>query len=120
MTVRAEPDGYTLILVSATYGASSAYRPPAFDPINDITPIILLGTTGLLFTVHPSLPVKSMKDLIDHARAHPGKLNFGTVGAGSKVHLALELFKLMTKTDMVAVPYKGGGPAMTAIVGGEI
>jgi tripartite-type tricarboxylate transporter receptor subunit TctC len=120
MTVRAEPDGYTLIIVSATYAATSAYRPPPFDPINDITPIILLGTTGLLFTVHPSLPVHNMQDLITYARTNPGKLNFGTVGAGSNVHLALELFKLMTKTNMVAVPYKGGGPAMTAIVGGEI
>jgi tripartite-type tricarboxylate transporter receptor subunit TctC len=74
----------------------------------------------LLFTAHPSLGVTDIKGLIDYARAHPGKINFGTVGAGSNVHLALELFKLMTKTDMVAVPYKGGGPAMTAIVGGEI
>jgi tripartite-type tricarboxylate transporter receptor subunit TctC len=120
MTVRAEPDGYTLIIVSATYAATSAYRPPAFDPINDITPIILLGTTGLLFTAHPSIGVTNIQGLIDYARANPGKLNFATVGAGSNVHLALELFKLMTKTDMVAVPYKGGGPAMTAIVGGEI
>jgi tripartite-type tricarboxylate transporter receptor subunit TctC len=120
MTVRAEPDGYTLIIVSATYAATAAYRPPAFDPINDITPVILLGTTGLLFTVHPGLPVNTVQDLINHARAHPGKLNFATVGAGSNVHLALELFKLMTKTQLVAVPYKGGGPAMTAIVGGEI
>ena len=120
MTVRAEPDGYTLIIVSATYAATSAYRPPPFDPINDITPIILLGTTGLLFSVHPSLPVNSLQDLITYAHAHPGKLNFATVGAGSNVHLALELFKLMTKTNLVAVPYKGGGPAMTAIVGGEI
>jgi tripartite-type tricarboxylate transporter receptor subunit TctC len=120
MAARAEPDGYTLIIVSATYAATSAYRPPAFDPINDIQPIMLLGTTGLLFTVHPSLPAKNIQDLIAYARAHPGKLNFGTVGAGSNVHLAMELFKLMTRTDFVAVPYKGGGPAMTAIVGGEI
>ena len=120
MTVRAEPDGYTLIIVSATYAATSAYRPPAFDPVNDISPIILLGTTGLLFSVHPSIPANSIRELVDHARANPGKLNFATVGAGSNVHLALELFKLMTKTNLVAVPYKGGGPAMTAIVGGEI
>jgi len=120
MTVRAEPDGYTLIIVSATYAATSAYRPPAFDPINDITPIILLGTTGLLFSVHPSIPVNNIQDLINHARANPGKLNFATVGAGSNVHLAMELFKLMTRTDLVAVPYKGGAPAMTAIVAGEI
>lgn len=120
MAVRANPDGYTLIIVSASYAATSAYRPPSFDPINDITPISLLGTTGLLVTVHPSIPAKNIQDLIAHAKANPGKLNYGTVGAGSNVHLALELFKLMTKTDMVAVSYKGGGPAMTAIVAGEI
>lgn len=120
ITARSEPDGYTLIIVSATYAAASAYRPPPFDPINDIQAIIHLGTTGLLFTVHPSLPVKNMPELIAHAKATPGKLNFATVGAGSNVHLALELFKLMTKTSFVDVPYKGGGPAMSAIVGGEV
>jgi tripartite-type tricarboxylate transporter receptor subunit TctC len=120
MGVRAAPDGYTFVIVSATYAATSAYRPPDFDPINDITPIILLGTTGLLFTVHPSLLVHDIRSLIAYAHKNPGKLNFGTVGAGSNVHLALELFKLMTKTELVAVPYKGGGPAMAAIVGGEI
>ena len=120
ITARSEPDGYTLIIVSASYGAASAYRPPPFDPINDIQAVIHLGTTGLLFTAHPSLPVKNMPELIAHAKANPGKLNFATVGAGSNVHLALELFKLMTKTNFVDVPYKGGGPAMTAIVAGEI
>jgi len=120
LVVRAEPDGYTLIIVSATYAATAAYQPPPFDPINDIAPIILLSTTGLLFSVHPSVPANNIQELITYARANPGKLNFATVGAGSNVHLALELFKLMTKTNLVAVPYKGGGPAMTAIVGGEI
>jgi len=120
ITARSDPDGYTLIIVSATYAAASAYRPPPFDPINDIQAIIHLGTTGLLFAVHPSLPVKNIAELITHARANPGKLNFGTVGAGSNVHLAMELFKLMTKTNFVDIAYKGGGPAMTALVGGEI
>ena len=120
ITVRSEPDGYTLIIVSATYAATAAYRPPPYDPVNDIQAIIHLGTTGLLFTVHPSLPVKNIAELIAHAKANPGKLNFATVGAGSNVHLALELFKLMTKTSFVDVPYKGGGPAMTALVANEI
>jgi tripartite-type tricarboxylate transporter receptor subunit TctC len=120
ITVRSEPDGYTLIIVSATYAATSAYRPPPYDPVNDIQAIIHLGTTGLLFTVNPSLPVKNISELIAHAKANPGKLNFATVGAGSNVHLAMELFKLMTKTNFVDVAYKGGGPAMTALVAGEI
>lgn len=119
-TVRAQPDGYTFIIVSATYAASAAYNPPPYDPINDIQGIAVIGTTGLLLTVHPSVPAKSVQELIAHARTNPGKLNFGTVGAGSNVHLAMELFKLMTKTQFIDVPYKGGGPAMTAIVAGEI
>ncbi len=120
ITARSDPDGYTLIIVSATYAAASAYRPPPFDPINDIQAIIHLGTTGLLFAVHPSLPVKNIDELIAHAKANPGKLNFATVGGGSNVHLAMELFKLMTKTTFVDIAYKGGGPAMTALVAGEI
>jgi tripartite-type tricarboxylate transporter receptor subunit TctC len=119
-TVRSEPDGYTLIIVSATYAASAAYHPPPYDPIYDIQAISLIGTTGLLLTVHPSVPVKNVQELITYARANPTKLNFATVGAGSNVHLAMLLFNLMTKTNFVDVPYKGGGPAMTAIVGGEI
>ena len=120
MTVRAEPDGYTLIIVSATYAATAAYRPPPYDPVKDIQAIIHLGTTGLLFTTNPSLPVKNIAELISYAKANPGKLSFATVGAGSNVHLALELFKLMTHTTFVDVPYKGGGPAMTAVVAGEV
>ena len=119
-TVRSAPDGYTFIIVSATYAGTSAYRPPAYDPINDIQGIAVLGTTGLLLTVHPSVPVKSVQELITYARANPNKLNFGTVGRGSNVHLAMELFKLMTKTQFVDIAYKGGGPAMTALIGGEI
>ena len=120
ITARSEPDGYTLIIVSATYAAASAYRPPPYDPVNDIQAVIHLGTTGLLFAVHPSLPVKNIQELIAHAKASPAKLNFATVGPGSNVHLAMELFKLMTQTNFVDVAYKGGGPAMTALVGGEI
>lgn len=120
LAVRAAPDGYTLIVVSATYAAASAYRPPPFDPVNDVQAISLIGVTGLVFTVHPSVPVKTLPELIAHVRAHPGKLNFGTVGAGSNAHLAMELFQHMTQTRFVPIPYKGGAPAMTAMVAGEI
>jgi len=119
-TARSNPDGYTLIIVSATYAGASAYRPPAYDPIRDITPISLIGTTALLYTVHPSLPVKTLPDLIAYAKANPGKLNFATVGSGSNVHLAMEMFKLMTQTRFVDIAYKGGGPAMTALIAGEV
>src|SRR5262245_43836973 len=77
---RAEPDGHTLILVSASYCATAAYQKTAYDPADGIQPIILLGTTGLLMTVHPSVPVASVKELLVHARANPGRLNYASVG----------------------------------------
>ncbi len=120
MTVRAEPDGYTLILVSSSYTATSAYQKLPYDPVNDITPIVLIGTTGLVMSVHPSVPVKSVAELIADAKANPGKLNYASVGVGSVTHLMFEYFKLQTKVNIVHVPYKGGGPALNAVVGGEV
>jgi tripartite-type tricarboxylate transporter receptor subunit TctC len=120
IVARAEPDGHTLILVSASYAATAAYRKLAFDPVSDIQPIILIGTTGLALTVHPSVPAKNTAELIALGKAQPGKLNYASVGPGSAVHLALELFKLKTHADFVHVPYKGGGPALNALVAGEV
>ena len=120
LTARAEPDGYTLVMVSSSYAATCAYRQPPYDPVNDIQPIILIGTTGLVLVVHPSVPAKSVKELIVYARANPGELNYASVGTGSVAHLAIELFKLETKVNLVHVPYKGGGPALTAVVTGEV
>ena len=120
IVARAEPDGYTLILVSASYAASSAYHKPPYDPVNGIQPIILIGTTGLALSVHPSVQAKNTAELIALAKAQPGKLNYASVGPGSAVHLALELFKLTARMNMVHVPYKGGGPALNALVAGEV
>ena len=120
ITVRAEPDGYTLIMVSSSYAATGAYRKLSYDPVKDIQPIILIGTTGLVFVVHPSVPAKNVKEFIDLAKASPGKLNYGSVGIGSVTHLSLELFKLNAKVNLVHVPYKGGGPALAAVVAGEV
>jgi tripartite-type tricarboxylate transporter receptor subunit TctC len=120
LTALAEPDGYTLVMVSSSYAASAAYRKTPYDPVNGIQPIILIGTTGLVMAVHPSVPVKSVSELISHARANPGKLNYASVGTGSVTHLAHELFKLETKINLVHVPYKGGGPALNALVAGEV
>jgi len=116
----AEPDGYTLIMVSSSYAASAAYRKTPYDPVNGIQSIILIGTTGLVMAVHPAVPVKSVAELISHARASPGKLNYASVGTGSVTHLMHELFKLETRTNLVHVPYKGGGPALNALVAGEV
>ncbi|HUF82804.1 MAG TPA: tripartite tricarboxylate transporter substrate binding protein [Burkholderiales bacterium] len=120
LAVRAEPDGYTIIMISSSYAANAAYRKLPYDPVKDIQPIILVGTTGLVMTVHPSVPVKNVPELIALAKSQPGKLNYASVGAGSVTQLMHELFKILTKTDIVHVPFKGGGPALTALVGGQI
>ena len=120
LAARAEPDGYTLIIVSGTYGANGALYKLPYDTVTGIQPIILIGTTGLLLAVHPSLPVKTLAEFVAHARANPGKLNFGSAGIGDLGHLAGELFKLQAKVSMTQVPYKGSGPLMTAVISGEV
>jgi tripartite-type tricarboxylate transporter receptor subunit TctC len=120
IVVRAEPDGYTLVLVSASYAATSAFQKIPYDPINGVQPIILIGTTGLALGVHPGVPARNTAELVALAKSKPGKLNYASVGPGSAVHLALELFKLMGKVDLVHVPYKGGGPALNALIAGEV
>jgi tripartite-type tricarboxylate transporter receptor subunit TctC len=118
--VRAEPDGYTIVIVSGSYGANPALRTLSYDAVRDIQPIVLVGETGLLATMHPSIPIRSIAELIAYARANPDKLNFGSAGSGGLGHLALELFKLETRTKITHVPYKGSGPVMTALLSGEV
>jgi tripartite-type tricarboxylate transporter receptor subunit TctC len=120
LTVRSAPDGYTLVLVSSSYCATSAFQKIPYDPVRDIEPIILIGTTGLVISVHPQVAAKSVKELIAQAKASPGKLNYASVGAGSVAHLGFELFKQMSGAAIVHVPYKGGGPALTATIAGEV
>lgn len=120
LVARSTPDGYTIVLVASTYASTSAYTKPSYDPVDGIQPIILIGTTGLLLTVHPSIPASNTRELIDYAKANPGKLNYASVGAGTVPHFALELFKLETGTQLVHVPYKGAGPALIALVAREV
>ena len=117
---RAEPDGYTLIIVSGTYGANGALYKVPYDTVEGIQPIILIGTTPLVILVHPTLPVKNVAEFIGYAKANPNKLSFGTAGVGDLGHLAGELFKQHAKISMTQVPYKGSGPLMTGIVSGEV
>lgn len=120
IAVRADPDGYTFITVSGSYGANPALHNLPYDSVTDIQPIILIGTTPLVVTMHPSVPIKSIKELIVSMKANPRKYNFGSAGMGGLGHLAGELFKLETKTQFTHVPYKGSGPVMTALLGGEV
>jgi tripartite-type tricarboxylate transporter receptor subunit TctC len=116
----AQPDGYTLILVSGSYGANEALHDLPYDTVTGITPIILLGTTPLVQTVHPKVPIKSTKEFIEYAKANPAKLNIASAGIGGLDHLASELFKMQTGASYTVVPYKGSGPAMTALISGEV
>ncbi|HSQ04670.1 MAG TPA: tripartite tricarboxylate transporter substrate binding protein, partial [Burkholderiales bacterium] len=118
--VRSAPDGYTLIMVSGSYGANAAIYKLPYDPVNDITPIALVGESGFLLSVHPSVPVKSVKELIAYDKTNPGKLNYGSTGTGGITHLASELFNLMAGTKITHVPYKGTGPALNDLLGGQI
>ena len=120
IAVKADPDGYTFITVSGSYGANAALHNLPYDSVTGITPIILIGTTPLVVSMHPSVPIKSIKELIASLKAHPNKYNFGSAGMGGLGHLAGELFKLETKTQFTHVPYKGSGPVMVALLSGEV
>lgn len=118
--VRAEPDGYTLIMVSGSYATNAAVFKLAYDPLHDIQPIIMTGETGFALAAHPSVPTKTVSELVAYARANPGKLNYGSAGTGSISHLAGELLKAEAKVGLVHVPYKGSGPVLTDLIGGQI
>src|SRR3954471_20487345 len=117
--VKAAPDGYTLILIASSYTVNPAIYKMNFDPVADITPIIQLSQGPLLVVTRPSLPVKSLKELIALAKSKPGQINFASSGQGSVIHLATELFDTMAGVKMNHIPYKGTGPALTDTIGGQ-
>ena len=118
---KAPSDGYTLML---THSGPLVIEPilherPSYDSLRDFVPISLVGATPLLLLVNPKLPVYSVKELVDYARARPGKLNYASGGNGTVIHLAAELLKASTGMQITHLPYKGAGPAMTAVLAGE-
>jgi tripartite-type tricarboxylate transporter receptor subunit TctC len=121
LAAKSAPDGYTLLMAapSFTINASLA-RPPPYEPIRDFTPVGQATTSQYIVVVHPSLPVYSIKELIGLAKARPGKLNYGSGGPGISKHLAGEYFKSLAKVDIVHVSYKGSGPAIIDLLGGQI
>lgn len=120
IAARTPPDGYTLVILSASHATSpSMYRKLKYDIVRDFAPVSMAATVPNLIVVHPSLPVKTLKELAAVARASPGKLSFGSGGVGSSNHLASELFSSINKVKMVHVPYKGASIALTNILSGE-
>src|SRR3954465_5825371 len=120
LVAKSKPDGYVLMVHSTTHvGNPHIYKQLPYDTLKDFVGIGLLSAQTGLLVVHPSLPVKSVKELIAFAKGHPNEILFATSGSGSFSHLAIALLTSMTKTQMTHVPYKGGGPATTAIVSGE-
>ena len=118
--VHAAPDGYTLAMVSGSYAANAALFKLPYDPVNDITPISLIGETGFLVSLHPSVPAKTVAELIALVKSKPGSINYGSTGTGGITHLTTELFDIMAGTRMTHIPYKGTGPALTDLLGGQI
>ena len=115
------PDGYTIVLVSPSLSISpSLYRKLNYDPVKDFAPIALVAQTPNVLLVHPAVPAKTLKELIQLAKAHPGKLNFGSGGAGTSNHLAVEMLKALAGVSMVHVPYRGSGEAMLSMIGGHL
>lgn len=119
LVARGVPDGYNVLFANATISMPSLFNKLAFDVLKDLRPVTLAGYGPLALTVHPSVPAKSVKDLIALAKRQPGDLNYGSAGPGSFIHLATELFVNMAGVKMVHVPYKGGAPAVVATMSGE-
>src|SRR5687768_11276576 len=122
VVAKSAPDGYTLLLGSPgplSIGPSLYTKLP-YDPVRNFSPVILAISSAFVTVVHPSVPVKNVKQLVALARERPGQVRFGSAGNGSVLHLAGELFKTAAKVDLTHVPYKGGGPAMVDLLGGQI
>ncbi|MGH8617753.1 MAG: tripartite tricarboxylate transporter substrate binding protein [Burkholderiales bacterium] len=121
IVARSAPDGYTLMMAGISFSINVSIFPKlGYDPIKDFDPVSLVATVPLIVVVHPSVPAANIKELIALAKAKPGTLNYASGGAGTANHIAGELFKYMTNTDIVHVPYKGGGPALADVVGGQV
>lgn len=120
IVVRANPDGYTMLLAGGSYASNAALYKLPYDPVHDVTPIGQIGETSYLVTLNPSVPVKSIKELITYDKASPGKVNYASGGIGSSNHLATELFNQMAGTRMTHVPYKGTAQSVSDVIGGQI
>jgi tripartite-type tricarboxylate transporter receptor subunit TctC len=120
-TIGAPPDGYTLLIVGATNAINATlYEKLNFNFIRDIAPVAGIIRVPLIMEVHPSVPAKTVAEFIAYAKARPGKINMGSGGIGTTLHVSGELFKMMTGIDMLHVPYRGAGPMLTDLLGGQV
>src|SRR5919109_1525973 len=118
---RAAPDGNTVLLISNPFTANpSLFKSVPYDPIKSFAPIVFVGTGALALAVHPSVPATSTKEFIDYLKARPGQVNYGSPGIGTPHHLAMELFRLTTKTDLKHIPYRGSAGATQDLLGGHV
>lgn len=121
IAARANPDGYTLLFTSPPHAINAAlYRRAKYDPIKDFAPVTQVVWTALVLTVNTGSPFKTVQELVTYAKANPGKLTYGSGGSGASGHLAMELLKSVSGVDIVHVPYKGTGPVITDLIGGQI
>jgi tripartite-type tricarboxylate transporter receptor subunit TctC len=120
IVARATPDGHTLLVAASVFVLGPLLQKTPYDPVKDFVPVTLVMSSPSLLVSHPSVPVSSVKELVALAKARPGELNYASSGLGASNHLAGELFKAMTGVDIVRVPYKGSGPALTNLVGGQV
>lgn len=121
IVAKAVPDGYTIQTVSMSHALNVAlYRKLPYDPVRDFAHVILAARAPNVLVAHPALPAKNVKELIALAKARPGTLNYSSSGTGGVSHLAFEIFRIVAGIDVVHVPYKGAGPAMTALLSGEV
>jgi tripartite-type tricarboxylate transporter receptor subunit TctC len=117
---KAPPDGYTLLIDAASFWIGPLLQETPYDPVKDFAPVTLTDSAPNVLVVNPSLPVKSVKELIALAKARPGELNYGSSSTGSTPHLAAELFNMMAGVKIVRVPFKGSGPAVISLLGGQV
>ncbi|MGO4305726.1 MULTISPECIES: Bug family tripartite tricarboxylate transporter substrate binding protein [unclassified Cupriavidus] len=117
---KATPDGYTVLYDASAFAVNPSLRKLSFDPLKDFIPISLVATAANILVVPPNAPYKSIKEFLSYAKAHPGKLTFASAGAGSGSHLAGEMLNAKAGIDLMHVPYKGGAPALTDVMGNQV
>ena len=121
LAAKSPPDGHTLLIVAVPFAVNATlYTKLPYNTERDFAPVIFAGSTPNMLVVHPSMPLRTVPELIALAKARPGQLNYASTGSGSSNHMSMELFKMMTMTDILHVPYKGSAPALTDLMGGHV